>query len=152
MTRGNRNRAASLSWTTTVDTSTGSIKLKATFANSSRRLWPGQFVSVVISMTTIGNAVVVPTRAIQTGQQGQYVYVVKADQTVEARNGWITRTVDNDSIVQSGLASGETVVTDGQLRLSPGAKIKAAQAGYQRTGEAPKALLPRWVPKFRSEE
>jgi multidrug efflux system membrane fusion protein len=112
-----------------VDATTGTIKLKATFTNRERRLWPGQFVSALLTLSQESNAVVVPVQAVQTGQQGQYVYVVKPDQTVEARTVVITRTVDNDSIVQSGLASGETVVTDGQLRLSPGAKIKAAQAG-----------------------
>jgi membrane fusion protein, multidrug efflux system len=112
-----------------VDATTGTIKLKATFANRERRLWPGQFVSALLTLSLQPNAVVVPVQAVQTGQQGQYVYVVKPDQTVEARTVVIARTVDNDSIVQSGLASGETVVTDGQLRLVPGAKIKAVQAG-----------------------
>jgi membrane fusion protein, multidrug efflux system len=112
-----------------VDATTGTIKLKATFANRERRLWPGQFVSALLTLSLQPNAVVVPVQAVQTGQQGQYVYVVKPDQTVEVRTVVIARTVDNDSIVQSGLASGETVVTDGQMRLTPGARIKAAQAG-----------------------
>ena len=106
----------------TVDTSTGSIKLKATFANASRRLWPGQFVSVLISMTTIGNAVVVPTRAIQTGQQGQYVFVVKADQTVEQRPVTVGVAVNGETVIASGIRAAETVVTDGQVRLIPGGK------------------------------
>lgn len=108
----------------TVDTSTGSIKLKATFANSGRRLWPGQFVSVVISMTNIDNAVVVPTRAIQTGQQGQYVFVVKADQTVEQRPVNVGVVVNGETVIASGVSASETVVTDGQVRLIPGAKVE----------------------------
>jgi multidrug efflux system membrane fusion protein len=108
----------------TVDTSTGSIKLKATFANSSRRLWPGQFVSVVISMTSLPNAVVVPTRAIQTGQQGQYVFVVKADQTVEQRPVSVGVAVNGETVIASGVRTSETVVTDGQVRLVPGAKVE----------------------------
>jgi membrane fusion protein, multidrug efflux system len=108
----------------TVDTSTGSIKLKATFANSSRRLWPGQFVSVVISMTSLPNAVVVPTRAIQTGQQGQYVFVVKADQTVEQRPVNVGVAVNGETVIAGGVRASETVVTDGQVRLIPGAKVE----------------------------
>ena len=94
-----------------VDATTGTIKLKGTFANRERKLWPGQFVSALLTLSHESNAVVVPVQAVQTGQQGQYVYVVKPDQTVEARTVVISRTVDSDSIVQSGLASGETVVT-----------------------------------------
>ena len=108
----------------TVDTSTGSIKLKASFANSGRRLWPGQFVSVVISMTTISKAVVVPTRAIQTGQQGQYVFVVKADQTVEQRPVTVGVAVNGETVIAGGIRAFETVVTDGQVRLIPGAKVE----------------------------
>ena len=110
-----------------VDTSTGSIKLKATFANSSRRLWPGQFVSVVVSMTNLINAVVVPTRAIQTGQQGQYVFVVQADQTVEQRPVTVGVAVKGETVVATGLRSSESVVTDGQIRLIPGAKVEVKQ-------------------------
>jgi hypothetical protein len=94
-----------------VDATTGTIKLKATFANRERRLWPGQFVSSLLTLSHESNAVVVPVQAVQTGQQGQYVYVVKPEQTVEARTVVITRTVDNDSIVQSGLASGRSLLT-----------------------------------------
>jgi multidrug efflux system membrane fusion protein len=107
-----------------VDTSTGSIKLKATFANAGRRLWPGQFVSVVISMTNIGNAVVVPTRAIQTGQQGQYVFVVKADQTVEQRPVSVGVAANGETVIANGVKAAETVVTDGQVRLIPGARVE----------------------------
>lgn len=108
----------------TVDPATGSIKLKASFANSSRRLWPGQFVSVVISMTNIANAVVVPSRAIQTGQQGQYVFVVKADQTVEQRPVSVGVAVNGETVIAAGVTGAETVVTDGQVRLVSGAKVE----------------------------
>ena len=127
----------------TVDTSTGSIKLKATFANSSRRLWPGQFVSVVISMTNIVNAVVVPTRAIQTGQQGQYVFVVKADQTVEQRPVSVGVAVNGETVIAGGVRASETVVTDGQVRLVPGAKVEVKQG----PGNTPNSPEPAQIKK-----
>jgi multidrug efflux system membrane fusion protein len=106
-----------------VDPSTGTIRIKGTFANEDRRLWPGQFVNVVVTLTTDQNAVVVPTTAVQAGQQGQYVFVVKDDQTADLRTVTVARTVGNESIIQQGLAPGETVVTDGQLRLVPGSRV-----------------------------
>lgn len=109
----------------TVDTTTGSIKLKGTFGNSGRKLWPGQFVNVVITMTTLPNAVVVPTRAIQTGQQGQYVFVVKPDQSVEQRPVTVGVAINGDTVIRTGVNAAETVVTDGQIRLIPGAKVEA---------------------------
>lgn len=120
----------------TVDTSTGSIKLKATFANSGRRLWPGQFVSVVISMTNIANAVVVPTRAVQTGQQGQYVFVVKADQTVEQRPVTVGVVANDETVITGGVRASETVVTDGQIRLIPGAKVEVKPGPGNTTSAA----------------
>jgi multidrug efflux system membrane fusion protein len=107
-----------------VDTTTGTIKLKGTFANKDRGLWPGQFVNVVLTLTEMANAVVVPSQAILTGQQGQYVFVVKADHTIETRPIVSGLTFNNDTMVEKGLKPGETVVTDGQLRLSPGAKVE----------------------------
>lgn len=107
-----------------VDNTTGTIKLKATFTNKERKLWPGQFVNVVLTLTTRAGATVAPTQAIQTGQQGQYVFVVKPDQTVEMRPVVVAHTVANDSVVESGVKPGEAVVIDGQLRLVPGAKVK----------------------------
>jgi len=107
----------------TVDKTTGTILLKGTFENKSRRLWPGQFVNVTLTLTTEKNAVVVPSQAVQTGQTGQYIYVVKPDMTVESRPVRIGRTYKGNTIVEKGLAPGEKVVTDGQLRLVPGAKI-----------------------------
>ena len=100
-----------------VDETTGTIKLKGTFANTDRRLWPGQFVNVVLQLTTEADAVVVPTLAVQAGQQNQYVYVVKDDQTVELRPVVVSRAAGSESIIKEGLTPGETVVTDGQLRL-----------------------------------
>jgi membrane fusion protein, multidrug efflux system len=107
----------------TVDRQTGTIKLKATFNNSDRRLWPGQFVNATLTLTTQPNAITVPAPAVQTGQQGQFVYVVKSDKSVEQRKVQITRTLGQDAIVAAGVQPGETVVTDGQLRLTPASKV-----------------------------
>lgn len=111
-----------------VDPATGTIKLKATFPNADQRFWPGQFVNVSVTLGVEQAAVVAPKVAVQTGQQGQYVFVVKADSTVEMRQVAVARTVGDDAVISSGLAEGEKVVTDGQLRLVPGAKITESQA------------------------
>lgn len=111
-----------------VDPATGTIKLKGTFDNAESRLWPGQFVNVVLTLTTQGNAIVVPTPAVQTGQQGQFVFVVKPDMTAETRPVVVTRTVGNESIIDKGLRAGEKVVTDGQIRIQPGIKLDVKQA------------------------
>jgi len=107
-----------------VDTTTGTIRLKATFANQQRRLWPGQFVEVVLALTERPNAIVVPAQALQSGQNGQYVFVVKADHTVESRPVAAGSTVRGETVVEKGLQPGETVVTDGQIRLVPGSKVE----------------------------
>lgn len=107
-----------------VDPATGTIALKATFANASRALWPGQFANVVLTLSTEPKAIVVPSQAVQTGQAGQYVYVVKNDLTVESRPVTIARTHGALAIVAKGLSAGERVVTDGQLRLAPGAAVQ----------------------------
>jgi multidrug efflux system membrane fusion protein len=107
----------------TVDPSTGTIQLKATFPNSDNRLWPGQFLNVALTLATEPNTVVVPSQAIQTGQQGSYVFVVKADGTVESRAIAPGLTLDGDTVVQKGLTPGERVVTEGQIRLVPGARV-----------------------------
>jgi membrane fusion protein, multidrug efflux system len=114
-----------------VDPATGTVKLKATFANPQQRLWPGQFVNVVVTLTTQPNATVAPSAAVQTGQQGTYVFVVKDDQTVEMRKVTVERTTGERSIIASGLTSGETVVTDGQLRLRPGSRVRVAENSGQ---------------------
>jgi multidrug efflux system membrane fusion protein len=108
----------------TVDNTTGTILLKGTFPNKYRRLWPGQFVNVRLVLTTQPHAIVVPAQAVQTGQQGQYVFVIKPDLTVEARPVMVNRTINNDTIIDKGLKAGERVVTDGQLQLFPGAKVE----------------------------
>ncbi len=107
-----------------VDSTTGTIRLKGTFPNRHHRLWPGQFVNVTLILTSRPNVVVIPTRAIQTGQEGQFVFVVKADRTVELRPVTVSMTLNDESVIDKGVGSGETVVTDGQLRLSPGAKVE----------------------------
>ena len=107
----------------TVDATTGTIRIKGTFPNETRHLWPGQFVNVSVTLMTDPRAIVVPTAAVQTGQQGQYVFVVKPDQTVELRTITVARTMANETVIQQGLKAGETVVTDGQLRLTPGTRI-----------------------------
>jgi multidrug efflux system membrane fusion protein len=109
----------------TVDATTGTIRLKAVFDNRQGRLWPGQFVNAVLTMDT-QLATVIPAEAVQAGQQGSFVYVVKPDQMVEARPVTVGQTVAGKVIVQQGVTSGETVVIDGQSRLFPGAKIVAA--------------------------
>jgi multidrug efflux system membrane fusion protein len=106
-----------------MDNTTATIRLKATFANEKRRLWPGQFVNTVLTLTSERNAIVVPAEALQTGQNGQFVFVVKADGTVESRAVAVGRTVGGVTVIEKGVAEGETVVTDGQLRLIPGARV-----------------------------
>lgn len=106
-----------------VDTTTGTIKFKATFANQEKRLWPGLFVNVAVTLTTQPNAVVAPTQAIQTGQSGQNVFVIKDDLTAELRPVVVGRTLGAETVVEKGLQAGERVVTDGQLRLIPGSKV-----------------------------
>lgn len=107
----------------TVDPATGTIQLKATFANETNALWPGQFVDAALTLTTKAGAIVVPTPAIQAGQQGPFVYVVKPDLTVESRPVQPGLRLAQETVVDKGLVAGERVVTDGQLRLAPGAKV-----------------------------
>jgi multidrug efflux system membrane fusion protein len=113
----------------TVDTTTGTIRLKAVFDNTDHLLWPGQFVNVQLTLGTQSNAIVVPTEAVQDGQRGQFIFVVKSDQTVESRPVTVARTVGRKAVIAKGVTPGETVVTDGQLRLFPGAKIQPVPAG-----------------------
>ncbi len=115
-----------------VDVSTGTIQLRATFANENNALWPGQFVKVNLQLSELTNAVVVPSQAVQNGQDGQFIYVLQSDATnqiVELRPVTIGIQFGNDTIIEKGLSAGETVVTDGQLRLSPKAKVKISQSG-----------------------
>jgi len=106
-----------------VDSTTGTIKVKGTFPNDDRRLWPGQFVNVTVTLTSDPNAIVVPTPAVQTGQQGTFVFIVQPDQTVDLRPVTVARIAGDDTVVQAGVAAGDTVVTDGHLRLVPGSRI-----------------------------
>ena len=106
-----------------VDSATGTIRLKATFQNDGRQLWPGAFVQVTLNLTTDRDALVVPATAVQASQDGQYVYVVKADRTVELRPVRVERQQNGQAVVAAGVSAGEVVVTDGQLRLTPGARI-----------------------------
>ena len=116
----------------TVDPTTGTIKLKGTFQNAANRLWPGEFVRVTLGLTTRPHATVVPNQAVQTGQDGQFVYVVKADRTVEMRPVVTGTRVDQELVIDRGLTPGETVVTEGQLRLTPGSRVQV-----QQTRESP---------------
>lgn len=117
-----------------VDMTTDTIKLKATFDNADRRLWPGQFARVSLRLTTLNSAIVVPSQAVQTGQDGQYVFVVKPDSTVEQRAVTTGQSVAQDIVVQKGLTPGETVVIEGQLRLEPGVKVTTDLNGGGRRG------------------
>ena len=107
-----------------VDTATGTIQLKGTFENKDKRLWPGQFINVVLTLTTQRNAVVMPAAALQTGQQGQYVFVLKPDNTVESRPVTVARTSGDIAVVAQGVTPGEKVVTDGQLNLITGVRVE----------------------------
>jgi multidrug efflux system membrane fusion protein len=125
-----------------VDPTTGTIALKATFPNEDRRLWPGEFVDVVLTLTVDPRAIVVPTAAVQTGPNGRYVYVVKPDETAESRPVTVAREAGGESVIASGLRPGESVVVEGQLRLVPGARVEAraaspgTAAGAAATGAA----------------
>jgi len=114
-----------------VDENTGTIRIKGTFPNADRQLWPGQFVNVVVTLTTDPNAIVVPSVAVQTGQQGTFVFVVKQDQTVEMRPVTVGRTSGIDTVLSGGVQPGDTVVTDGHLRLVPGSRISVKGESQQ---------------------
>jgi multidrug efflux system membrane fusion protein len=107
-----------------VDSATGTIKMRARFQNPDNRLWPGQFVNVVMRLTLQPNATVVPSQSVQTGQVGKYLFVVKPDFTADLRPVVVGETVQGETVIEKGVASGETVVTDGQLLLAPGSKVE----------------------------
>ena len=118
----------------TVDPATGTVRLKATFINNDRRLYPGQFVNVVLTLGTANQAIVVPSQAVQIGQDKSFVYVVKADGTAEMRTVKTGTTIDTMTVVEDGLKPGEQVVTDGQLRIVPGAKVQVRTPGQGGRG------------------
>jgi membrane fusion protein, multidrug efflux system len=111
-----------------VDNTTGTIKLKAKFDNTDHRLWPGQFSTVTLRLAEDENATVVPSQAVQTGAKGDFIYVVTPQSTAEQRTVKVARTVGGDTVISNGIAPGETVVTDGQLRLIPGIKVEVVNA------------------------
>jgi multidrug efflux system membrane fusion protein len=117
-----------------VDATTGTITLKGTFANTDRKLWPGQYVRVTLRLTTQPHAVTVPNEAVMTGQNGSYVYVLKPDRTADTRAVVTGARVDQDMVIESGLRAGETVVTEGQLRLAPGSKVVVRDANGRGGG------------------
>ncbi|MGH7880811.1 MAG: efflux RND transporter periplasmic adaptor subunit, partial [Candidatus Binataceae bacterium] len=98
------------------------------FRNENRRLWPGAFVNVSLTLNQVPNAIVIPSQALQTGQQGVFVFVVGTDMRVQMRPVVVGAKLDTDTVVERGLAAGETVVTDGQLRLAPGVAVTLKQA------------------------
>lgn len=108
----------------TVDKTTGTIRLKGTFFNHEKRLWPGQFVNVILGLTSQPNTLVIPSQAIQTGMEGQYVFIIKPDMKAENRPVVAGRSLDGYTVIEKGLKAGETVVTDGQFQLVPGARVQ----------------------------
>jgi len=119
-----------------VDQTTGTIRLKATFTNTDKRLWPGQFVNVSLTLAVENDALVIPAQALQTGSQGAFVFVVKPDQTVDTRRVAVNRTQGSETILTSGVEAGESVVTDGQPRLVQGAKVEIRTATGRTPGGA----------------
>jgi multidrug efflux system membrane fusion protein len=129
-----------------VDSATGTIQLKGTFENKDKRLWPGQFVNVALTLTVQRNAVIMPSAAVQAGQQGQYVFVVKPDFTVESRPVTVSGTYGDLVVVAQGVTPGEKVVTDGQLQLVPGAHVEVkgeqAQSDPEKSGTSTTSQAP----------
>ena len=112
-----------------IDPTTGTISLKAIFDNADERLWPGEFANVSTTLRVDSDAIVVPASAVQVGQNGSFVYVVKGDNTVEFRPVTVSRTINNESIIAKGLNGDERVVTDGQLRLTNGSRVEIRTSG-----------------------
>ena len=127
-TAGIREKGVVSFFDNTVDPATGTIRLKALFDNADKQLWPGQFVNISIVLAMKNNAVVVPSQAIQTGQNGQFVFVVKPDATADIRlvvSGPVSRGM---TVIEKGLQSGEQIVIDGQMRVIPGGKVEIQEA------------------------
>ncbi|HVX29454.1 MAG TPA: efflux RND transporter periplasmic adaptor subunit [Nitrolancea sp.] len=120
----------------TIDSTSGTINVRATFANEEQRLWPGQFVNVSVLVRMDPNALVVPPTAIQVGQKGNYVFVIKQDDTAELRPVTVDRTVNGRVVIGSGLKAGERVATDGQMRLTNGARVHIVTGESNSAGDA----------------
>lgn len=131
-----------------VEVASGTIKLKGVFTNAKKRLWPGQLVNVSITMNVRKNAVVVPTQAIQTGQQGQYLLVVKADSTAELRPVVIGPVSNGHTVIEKGLQPGEQVIIDGQVRVIPGTKVEIKSVAVEQ-GPGTGTLKPAPNPQSR---
>jgi multidrug efflux system membrane fusion protein len=124
-----------------VDSETGTVVLKATFANDDRALWPGAYVDIILHLSTEPNATVAPASAVSIGQKGQQIFVVKEDGTVELRPVIVERTVGQEAVIQKGVQPGEKVVINGQSRLMPGSKIVITSAVAPNPGpDAPMAM------------
>ncbi|HEV8721800.1 MAG TPA: efflux RND transporter periplasmic adaptor subunit [Candidatus Binatia bacterium] len=135
-----------------VDRSTGTVKLKAEFSNQERRLWPGQFVNVALTLTTQADAVVIPSEAVQVGQEGQHVFVVKADKRVEVRPVTIGSTSEGVAIIAKGLAAGEQVVREGQFLLGPGSRVEVKDPTNVAEGTKGEAKRGRGDPDKKGGE
>jgi len=119
-----------------VDQTTDTIKLKATFPNQDARLWPGQFTRVALRLMTLPHATVVPSQAVQTGQDGQFVFVVNRDSAVDQRPVTVAQRMGEDVVIDKGLTPGETIVTEGQLRLEQGTRVQVQSPGGNDSGRA----------------
>lgn len=117
-----------------VDAQTGTITLKATFANGNRALWPGEFVNVAMTLSNRANATVVPMQAVQNGQDGQYVYIVTSDNGIRQKPVTVLQQIDNQAVIGKGVNPGDTVVTDGQIRLTPKSKVDVKNRGVGSGG------------------
>jgi multidrug efflux system membrane fusion protein len=138
-TSGFREKGVISFFDNSVDPATGTIRLKAAFDNDSKQLWPGQFVNLSIILAMKNNAMVIPSQAVQTGQNGQFVFVVKDDATAEIRQVVTSSVMQGMTVIEKGLQPGEQVVIDGQMRVIPGGKVEIKQP--DKTG-APKSASP----------
>jgi multidrug efflux system membrane fusion protein len=121
----------------TVNATTGTFELKGLFANAEERLWPGQYVDVTLTLSELPDTILVPSQAVQTSQDGSFVFVVERDMSAKARPVVVGDSLDGQTVIKSGLKAGDTVVTDGQLRLFPGAKVKVKQGLDQPARQVP---------------
>ncbi|HEY0526778.1 MAG TPA: efflux RND transporter periplasmic adaptor subunit [Stellaceae bacterium] len=119
-----------------IDPSSSTLSVKATFGNDANRLWPGQFVNVTVTLAVEPNAITIPSEAVQAGQKGPFVFVLKPDSTVEARTVTLDRTIGTEAVIATGLAAGEKVVVNGQLRLDNGTKVEVRPTGAPTAQES----------------